>query len=338
MQLNMAILGFGKSAKRYHLPYLLNQSILNVKYIYVLDRDEAAEKKYSTKSIDFVTDLDIILKDPDIHLVSVCTPPETHYSFGKKILEHGKHVILEKPFCETVTQATELQQLALERNLMITPYQNRRFDSDFLTLKWIIEKEYVGQPIELESRIDYFRPSIQEKKGPIIGGALYSMGIHMIDQMVSLFGKPEFVTYDLRNVQYPKNPTEDYFDVGLFYPPLKVTLKSSPLVAMSNPRFVLHGTKGTYIKFGIDQQETDLKKNVLPGEKYFGEDTPDQYGKVKYVLDSGEWIEKTIISRAGNYGNFYHSVRDTILNKKEKIVTDEQSITVLQILEEGFKK
>lgn len=337
MSLNLAIIGFGKSANRYHLPYLLKQDHFNVKYIFDLKANPELEKEYADYSIEFVTDLERIVNDEEVDVVTLCTPPSTHYDLGKRFLESGKNVVIEKPFCENIADAVELQTIAKDRNLILQPYQNRRFDSDYLTLKKVLELDYLGELIELESQFNYYRPDPSIKTGGQMDGAFYGMGVHLIDQIVALFGKPERVDYDLRAVQNKQSQTEDYFDIQLYYEPLKVRIKSSPLVAAEAPRFIVHGTKGSYIKYGTDQQENDLKVGMRPEDNFFGADTPNQFGQLKYLNASSEWMTKSIHSEQGSYGLFYEALYNTLENQQAKLVTDEEANTVLQILQDGYQ-
>lgn len=338
MTLTMAIIGFGKSATRYHLPYLRLRQNINVKYIFNMTPSPEKQVEFQDLGCQFTNDLDLILNDPEVKLITLCTPPDTHYDLAKQCLQKGKHLIVEKPFCQTVAETAELIALAKEVDLLAIPFQNRRFDSDYLTLKTVLECGYVGRPVELEAHFDYFRPDQTIKNGAHLNGNFYGLGVHMIDQMVALFGDPHTVNYDIRNIQHPKSTVDDYYDISLFYEQFKVVLKTSQLVAAPYPRFILHGTQGSYIKYGIDQQENDLKLGVLPGAEQFGIDNPDSYGTVTYQNQNGDWIKKTIKSQKGDYGAFYDSVYDTLIHGQASIITNKQMMTTINLLEQGFKQ
>lgn len=338
MTLKMAIIGFGKSATRYHLPFLRLRKNIQVKYIFNMTPSPDKEAEFQDLGCQFTSDLALILNDPDIQLITLCTPPDTHYDLAKQCLQKGKHLIVEKPFCQTVTETEELIALAKEANLLAIPFQNRRFDSDYLTLKNVLERGYVGRPVELEAHFDYFRPDQTIKTGANLTGNFYGLGVHMIDQMVALFGAPHTVSYDIRNIQHPESTVDDYYDISLFYDQFKVVLKTSQLVAEPYPRFILHGTQGSYVKYGIDQQENDLKLGILPGAEQFGLDSPDAYGTVTYQNQNGDWIKKAIKSQTGDYGAFYDSVYDTLIHGIDPIVTSQQMMTTINLLEQGFKQ
>ena len=338
MTLKMAIIGFGKSANRYHLPYLSQRKNIQVKYIYNRRRHPERETAYQNMGIKFTTDLDEVLKDDEIQLITICTPADTHFDFAKQVLKSGKNVLVEKPFCKTVAETKQLLGLAKERDLIAMPYQNRRFDSDYLTLKKVLDRGYVGEPLEIESHMDKYRPDDQVHIGYKINGTFYGLGIHMLDQMLALFGKPESMAYDIRTIQNEASTLDDYYQMDLHYGKLKVTVKTNPLVAEPYPRFILHGTTGSYLKYDIDQQENDLKQGIMPDAPDFGEDTPDKFGHVKYHNKNGDWIEKQIPTVQGDYGRIYDTLYDSIMNGKPKLVSDEETLMDIEILEQGIKQ
>lgn len=335
-QLVIAFAGFGKSANRYHLPYLKQRSQIKVKMIYDHRFRHYHEQQDDLRAngVELTTDFNDILEDPDVQMVSITTPAATHYSLAKQALLHGKNVLVEKPFCETSEQAEELLRLAKENGLIAMPFQNRRFDSDYLALKHVLEVGYVGEPLTIESHMDHFRPSDQFVNSDPINGQFYGLGIHTIDQMVALFGQPQAVFYDIR-AQQNQGTLDDYYETQLFYSKFKAVVTSSPLVAREYPSFVLNGTKGSFIKYGIDQQENDLKAGIMPGDPNFGIDAPNVYGHLRYLNSNGDWIEKDLPTPQGDYGRVYDAMYDAIIEKKSKLVTDQQLLIDMKILEAG---
>ena len=150
MALTMAIIAFGKSANRYHIPYIKERDI-KIKYIYNHRRHPEKEQGFYDADTIFTDKLDQVLNDSEVQLITICTPPATHFEYGKLVLEHGKNVLIEKPFVANQDEAKELFALAQSKKLLAMPYQNRRFDSDYLTLKKVIELGYVGKPLSLGS-------------------------------------------------------------------------------------------------------------------------------------------------------------------------------------------
>ncbi|MDR2975756.1 MAG: oxidoreductase [Streptococcaceae bacterium] len=338
MTIKMGFIGFGKSATRYHLPYVLLRDNIQVKTIANLFLDEDAIAPYRAKGIGFTTDTAEMLADPEISFVTICTPPSTHYALAKQVIEAGKSVVVEKPFCDSVEHAKELFALAREHGVTVSPYQNRRFDGDYLAVKQVVEQGFLGDILEVESHIDYYRPGTTGKPGPKETGAFYGLGIHQMDRMIALFGRPDCVAYDIRNNETDISEAADnYFDVDLHYGnQLKVKVKTNYVVASDYPRFIVHGTHGSFIKYGEDQQENDLKAGIMPEAAGFGEDSPMLYGIAKYQNANGDWIEKQIKTPIGDYGRFYDAFYETLVNGAAPLVTEEQAVTAIEILEKGF--
>lgn len=334
--LTMGIIGFGKSANRYHLPYIRLRENIRVKTIVDISAKEELQENY--QDIHFTKQFEDILNDPEIQLVTISTPASTHYELAEKAIKAGKSVIVEKPFCSTVEEARTLLELGRKYGVMVMPFQNRRFDGDYLALKQVVEQGYIGELLEIESHFDYFRPNEPTRPGPAVEGSFYGLGIHTIDRMIALFGRPEKVAYDIRSIRDAAS-TDDYFDVDLHYSKgFKVKVKTSHVVATSYPQIILHGTKGSFIKYGIDQQENDLKAGIYPDAPGFGHDSPNQYGQLHYQNANGDWIDKQIPTPIGDYGRIYDAAYETIIHGAPKLVSDEEIITNIEILQAGFLK
>jgi len=337
MALKIAFIGFGKSANRYHLPYLNIRDNFELKIVYTRKApNEELAQPYRDKGVNFTTNLDDILNDKEIDLVTICTPAQTHFELAKRVIESKKSVIVEKPFVDTLEHAKELIELGHENGVLVMPYQNRRFDGDYLATKKVIDQGFLGDIVEVESHIDYYRPNTVNKPGTKEQGEFYGLGIHLMDRMIALFGRPDQVVYDIRNTEVA-GAVDNYFDVDLHYgTQMKVKVKVSTDVAQEYPRFIVHGMKGSFIKYGADQQENDLKAGIMPGTQEFGEDSPMYYGHAKYQNSNGDWIEKQVKTPLGDYGAYYDSVYQTLVNHKARLITDEQILTDMELLEAGF--
>ncbi|MBM7616982.1 putative dehydrogenase [Weissella uvarum] len=338
--LNIAYVGFGKSTNRYHLPYIAQRlDRFNVKTIYArhLGKRPEDEAAWEAKGTTFTENLDDVLNDNSLDLVVVVTPAPSHFEMVKTLLEHGKNVMVDKPMTRTLEEAKTLVGLAKQNNLFVMPFQNRRFDSDFLTLQHVLQTGYVARPIDLEVHMDHYRPNDGGKAGDTMDGDWYGHGVHLVDQMVSLFGRPKFVNYDVRATRILDAPLDDQFEAQLFYDhAFKVTVQATELAAVAYPKWILQGTKGTYIKYNIDQQEYDLKSGIMPGQANFGLDAPQDYGQLVYYNQNHDRIEKTVPTIPGDYGRVYDAVYDTLVNHAEKLVSDEQMLSVIEILEQGL--
>ena len=192
-------IGNGKSTNRYHLPFLLKTGKFKVKKIYNRSLKDDWTK---LEGVTYTTEMDQLLNDPDIELIVVTTPLTNHYASAKKALLAGKHVLLEKPFTRTLAEAQELFDIAREKGLMLQGYHNRRFDSDFLTTQKVIATGKLGNLQELEMHFDYFRPEVPEsiERFLIDTSFLYNHGCHTLDQVISYFGKPDTVHFDVRQL------------------------------------------------------------------------------------------------------------------------------------------
>ena len=333
--LTIAYIGNGKSANRYHLPFVQKIKEIKVKSIYARSKNSWAK----WPGVIYTNKLEDILNDAEVQLVVLSVPVDAHYDLAKQCLLAGKHVLVEKPFTQNLAQAQKLFALAKEKGLFIQAYQNRRFDSDFLTVKKVIESGRLGDLLELEMHFDYFRPEVPENTTDfsLNSSYLYGHACHTLDQVISVFGKPEHVHYDVRQL-LGQGRMNDYFDLDLYYGQLKVSVKSSYFRIKERPSFVLYGKKGMFIKAKKDKQEADLKKFYLPDHEDFGLDLPQDYGTLTYIDDKGNYHEEKVVSEVGDYSRIYQGVYDSIVNGKDKIVKDEETLWQMEMLEEGIRQ
>ena len=335
-EMNIAYVGFGKSTNRYHIPYVKTRDHMKIKRVVNRSLGKRPKEQAALEATGtlFSTALSDIITDDSIDLVVVVTPAFAHYDTVKQLLMGGKNVLCDKPLVETAQEAKTLIDLANEKGLFFMPFQNRRFDSDFLTVKKVIEAGYLGDLIDITVNMDHFRAN-DATSGQPFDGAWYGHGVHLVDQMISLFGKPSSVSYDIRSVRQ-EDAVDDYFNVNLMYPKLRATVAATEVAALPHPKWIVYGTRGTFVKATVDQQENDLKVGIMPGTEGFGCDTPDDFGTVTYYNGNGDRIEKRIPSVTGDYARVYDAVYETIMNGREKLVTDEQILAVIETLEHGF--
>jgi scyllo-inositol 2-dehydrogenase (NADP+) len=333
--LNTGIVGFGLSGQVFHAPFIDVNPHFNLHSI--VTTGTLAGEKYPSAHI--TSSVDDLLANPEIDLVIVCSPNTLHYPHAVAALKAGKHVIVEKPFTVNSSEAVSLIEIAGESGKKVFPFHNRRWDSDFLTLKHLIAEGYLGEVVEYESRFDRFTPEIsraawryQQEAG---GGTLFDLGIHLIDQAVSLFGKPEGVFSRLFN-QREGSITDDSFDLKLIYPDLTVTLKASVFVKEPGPRFQVHGTKGSFVKYGLDSQEAMLRKGKKPGTAGYGIEPAHQRG----ILNTDSF-NKSFRGRyqtsPGNYMAFFDNVYSAIVSGSDTIVKPEEALLNIQIIEAARK-
>lgn len=333
--LTIAYIGNGKSTNRYHLPFSTQlKDKIRIKSIY---SPSGKQMWAPIEGVHYTTEIEEIYGDPDIQLVVISTPSQTHFSLAKQALEQGKHVLVEKPFTESAEEARILFSLAAEKGLFIQCYQNRRYDSDFLTTQKVIESGVLGELLEVEMHYDYYRPEVPEQRNfSKTNSYLYGHGCHTLDQVISYFGKPGQIHYDVRQL-LGKERMNDYFDLDLYYDQLKISVKSSYFRLKERPSFVVYGKKGVFTKQTKDRQEEHLKLFYMPDQPGFGIDLPEHYGTVTYIDELGNYHEEAVVSEVGDYSRVYADVYETILNGKEKQIKDHETILQMEMLEQGIQ-
>ncbi|WP_080240347.1 Gfo/Idh/MocA family oxidoreductase [Spirosoma rigui] len=315
--IQVGLVGFGLSGRYFHAPFLSVNPRFRIKKI-ASSRPDAV-RAFDT-SIEWVATADELFADPAIDLVFICSPNETHADYARQALRQGKNVVVEKPFALTEADAVALLALADAQKCLITAYQNRRWDSDFLTIKRLLATGELGDLIEYEGYYDRYSPADmpgrgwKEEPGPGRGN-LYNLGPHLIDQALQLFGAPDTVQASVRMIR-PGSRIVDYFDIRLGYAGKAVRIKSSLLAHYHQLRYCLHGTKGTFLKTGLDVQEERLRLNQLPDRPDWGTEPADRWGTV--YRDGGA---ETIESAPGNYHPFYDNLYEALVNGAEPAVT-----------------
>jgi scyllo-inositol 2-dehydrogenase (NADP+) len=333
--IRVGIAGFGMSARVMQIPFLLvNQ---NFKIVAVLER-HGQESKMLLPDATVVTNIDELVNLPEVDLVIVSTPNHTHFLYAEKALLAGKHVVVEKPFTDTINEAKILIELSRRNKLTLSVYQNRRYVADFLTVKQLLTEKLLGDIVEFEAHYDRYRPEIAnswKEEGRLGSGTLYNLGSHLIDQALILFGAPKRLYADIR-MQRPGVKADDYFDIQLDYGSFKAILKSCMLVREHGPRFTIHGTKGSFIKFGEDVQEALINKGSSPDTPDWGTDPESQWGLLHTEKD-GRVIKEAYPSVKGGFGSFYSDLYDTLINGAPLQVTPEQGYNTIRIIELALK-
>lgn len=337
-KLVLAYIGNGKSTNRYHLPFSLKEpNKFIVKTIY--NRQINHDIWQQIPGVIYTENLDDVLNDSQIDLVVVCLPHHLHYEFSKKVLNANKHLLCEKPFMDTYEQAKEIFDLAKSKGLFASAYQNRRYDSDFLTTQKIIESGLIGDLLELEMHFDYFRPEVPEsvKTYDFAHSYVYGHACHTLDQVISYFGKPDKVHYDVKQILGPGR-MNDYFDIDLFYNGVKVSVKSSYFRIKERPSFIAYGKKGMFVKEKKDLQEAHLKLFYMPDKHDdFGKDKLENFGTLTYVDSDGIYHEEKYPSVNGDYSQVYRDIYETIVNGQSQVITPEQTLLQMKMLEEAVK-
>ncbi|WP_377864860.1 oxidoreductase [Bacillus sp. R86525] len=326
-KIGVGIVGFGFSSTTFHIPLL--QTIEEYDIRAILSSKEEVVKR-ALPNAEVVGTIEELVNRADIDLVVITSPNTTHFPYVKEAIVHGKHVVVEKPFVVSIEEGEELISLAKQYNVVLSVYHNRRFDNDFLTIKKLLEEKRIGNVYAYEAHFDRFRPHVRDRwreKDLPGSGILYDLGSHLIDQALSLFGKPDAIHADVIK-QRPGAEIDDYFHVVLHYGVKRVILHSSSYVKQAGPHFTLHGDKGSIVKYGMDSQEEQLKEGMKPGDKGYGVDSEENFA----TLDTEEKLER-IPTEVGCYDMYYKGVRDSIVNGEKLPVTAEEGLDVIKVIQ-----
>jgi scyllo-inositol 2-dehydrogenase (NADP+) len=343
-EIGVAVIGFGLAGRVFHAPFVSAVPGLRLEAIVQRKGDEA-EKAYPKARI--LRSVDEALKDAAVKLIVVGTPNETHYALAKQALLAGKHVVIDKPFAATSAEAKELKDLAEKQGLVLAPFHNRRWDGDFLTVRRLLAEEAVGRLVTYESHFDRFRPLPREntwKEGAnLANGLLMDLGPHLVDQALALFGAPVGITASVRKDR-DKTDIEDAFDITLEYPGylghgLRAHCRSSMLACDAAPRFLLHGTKGSFKKWGLDPQEPALvggAKVPRVGEGEWLAEPESEWGTLTVApvpADPATLVRTKVKTELGDYRLYYANVRDAINGVAKLAVTPEDGYRTVRLLE-----
>jgi len=329
-KIKTALLSYGMSGEVFHGPLL--QAHAGFDIVSVWQRKPKAPARHPYR---VVATYEEVLKDPSVELVIVNTPNETHYDYAVRALQAGKHVIVEKPFTVTTKEADDLIALASKQKKMLSVFQNRRWDADFLTVRKVLAEGLLGKLVECEIHYDRYRNYIEantwKEEAKPGTGILYNLGSHLIDQALVLFGMPRYVDARI-GTQRPGGKVDDFFDIRFEYDGFFAILKSSYLVREEGPRFTLHGTEGSFLKWGIDPQEQDLKDKKIPGSPQWGVEGKEWWGRLNTTIE-GKHFNGAYESVPGNYLSYYDNIYEVLTQGKPQAVKPEESRDVIRLIE-----
>lgn len=333
--LNVAIAGSGYSSRLFHIPFLKNDERFCIQKVYERTTERAKEW---LPDVNIVHDYQMLLT-PEIDLIVLTTPNQTHYEMVKSALLAGKHVLVEKPLVASSAEALELAMLAKQQNVVLYVYQNRRWDSHIATAKAILDKNLVGEVVDCEIRLDRYakgkNPKVWKELGDRGTGLVYDLGVHLIDQSVYLFGKPQAVFADIR-YQHDGALVDDNFDIHLYYENgLKVAVQASKYAREPSPALVIHGKNGSYVKKGIDIQEALLDNGVMPIGNWNAE-SQAEWGILHTEID-GEVIRQPYPNVQVSYQNLFDDLYHVITTGADPIVKLAEVALVLRIIEAAFE-
>ena len=276
-----------------------------------------------------------LLAISSIRLVVIATPNTSHFELAKQCLLAGRDVVIDKPFAPTHAEAASLVAIAEEKHRLLSVYHNRRWDGDFLTVQRLMNEGKFGRVVLFESHFDRFRPQLKEhawrERAEPGSGVLFDLGPHLIDQAMLLLGEPEAIGADVR-IERERATVDDAFDVVLHYPNSRALLRAGMIVSTQTPRFVVQGTQGGYLKYGLDPQEEALKRGDRPSGEFWGYEAPERWGT--FLQAQGDtFLADKCATEPGDYRKYYENVRDAILGTAELAVTPRQALRVMRALE-----
>lgn len=328
-----ALLAYGMSGKVFHAPFLVTNK--GFELYAVLERNEKKAVNDYPEIISFSA-IDELLSDEKIELVVINTPNNTHFDYAKQALESGKHVLIEKPATTTPEEFEILLALAEKVNRKVFVYQNRRWSSDITAAREIINSGKLGDVIEIHLRFDRYRPTISAKtfkETPIpSSGIWYDLGSHLIDQAISIFGKP-VSHYRSKNSYRENSLVDDFAFMHIVFPnKVNVFITTSMLVSDAQAGIVIHGTKGSFIKEFCDEQENQLIDGMSPLDSNFGNEKPNKEGKLTYINANNETIVEMIPSIKGNFNALFDEVYESIRKRKSFSIDNQDIIEQLKLL------
>ncbi|HAZ76857.1 MAG TPA: oxidoreductase, partial [Enterobacteriaceae bacterium] len=321
------------ASKTFHAPLIDGTSGMELAAI---SSSDEAKVKADWPTVPVVSEPKHLFNDPTLDLIVIPTPNDTHFPLAKAALEAGKHVVVDKPFTVTLSQARELDALAKSLGRVLSVFHNRRWDSDFLTLKALLADGALGEVTYFESHFDRFRPQVRNRWRELAGpgsGIWYDLGPHLLDQAVNLFGLPVSLTVDLAQLR-PGAQATDYFHAVLSYPQRRVVLHGTLLAAAESARYIVHGTRGSYVKYGLDPQEERLKNGERLPQEDWGYDMRDG---VLTRVQGEEVVEESWLTVPGNYPAYYAGIRDALNGVGENPVPASQAIQIMELIELGME-
>ena len=334
------VIGYGLSGRVFHAPFIDAVDGYELTKISTAnpDRIKMINERYPSTTV--VPDGQDIISDPDINLVVVTSPNTDHFRWAKEALLAGKHAMVEKPFTVNVAEADELIELSKKQGKILTVYHNRRFTSDTKTVRKLLDSGLLGEVRDYESHFDRYRseprPGGAWREDPLPGsGIFYDLGAHLIDQALWFFGMPTAVTAEIKS-QRPWAKADDHFDVRLHYPSFTATLKSGMICRIPGATYMLHGTHGSFVKYGLDVQEATLDGGAKPEGKDWGREPESIWGTINAEY-KGVKIQGKLESEQGDYRDYFINLRDAINGKASIAVKPEEALNVMRIIELAFR-
>jgi scyllo-inositol 2-dehydrogenase (NADP+) len=327
MSVRVGIVGFGFAGRILHAP-LIRASGMQISAI-VTSRPTEVGNDF--RDVAVFNSIAAMLDSGTADLAVIATPNHLHVEQASAALAAGCHVVIDKPPAVHSSQLEPLIEIAVHRNAKVAVFHNRRWDSDFLTLKRLSRTQTLGEINAFHMRWDRFRPKVvarwREQRGG--GGVLLDLGSHMIDQVLQLFGRPDWVQASVF-AQRQGAVVDDGVEILMAKGELVVTLGISSLAAAPTNRYIVHGSRGSFVKSGLDVQEQQLRDGLDPRDVEFGREPLDQMGT---LIPASGGFAKTEEGATGCWIEFYHLMRRSIEHRSPVPVSLEEARDVMLILE-----
>ena len=327
-EIGVGLIGYGLGGRAFHAPYVRATPGMALRA--VVSRDPA-KVHADLPGMRVVPDVDTLLGEPGVDLVVVSSPDALHAEHALAAIRAGKHVLIDKPFATTLADARAVAAEGEAKGVVVTAFQNRRWDADFRTLRALIASEALGEVVQFESHFDRWRPvpaDVWKEARP--GGAWLDLGPHLVDQALVLFGRPLGIAADIATLR-KEAPAPDYFHAVLRYPGHRVILHSSKLAAAHDQRFVVHGTVASWVKHGLDVQEAATVAGAAPGEGNWGHDP------VEGLLTRPGEAPVTVPNLKGDYRLFWNALAAAIRGGGDNPVPASDAIAVMELLDAGLR-
>lgn len=326
--INVGIVGYGLAGKVFHAPLVRATPGLRLAAIVSSD---AAKVHADIPDVAVVGKYAVLLADPAIDLVVIATPDALHAEQAIAALDAGKHVVIDKPFAPTLAEARTVAARAARGDRLLSIFHSRRWDGDFLTLRRLIDDGALGEIVQFESHYDRYRPAVadrwKERRG---AGVWQDLGPHLVDQALRLFGPPRAVWADIDG-QRQGALAPDYVHVVLRYDRLRVILHASHLTHANTLRYAVHGTGGSFVKHGMDVQESQSRLGMIPGEAGWGVDPAP--GTLVRIGADGVAISADVAGVPGDYRAYYAALREAIAGRGPNPVTADEGLAVMAVLD-----
>lgn len=337
--LNVAIVGYGLAGATFHAPLIKSTSGLIVAAIVARSPEKQALAQKDFPDAEIISDFDSLLKNANqVDLIVIATPNKDHAPQAKAALERGIATVIDKPIATNSKECEDLIETSKNKKALLSVFQNRRWDNDFLTIKDLLAQNKLGTILRFESRFERYRPTpragawretISNEEG---GGILFDLGSHLIDQATHLFGQPDGIYAEVDIRRAGVNSDDDSF-VALSFPSgVRAHLWMSAMSASQGHRFRVLGSEGAYEKYGLDPQEDALRSGKTPLDKGWGSEPDTKWGTITQYIDGFQKQEK-LKSQEGCYQNFYEQMKNAVRGEAAVPVDPSEALSTLKIIE-----